>query len=285
MPTAVDIIKYFLDACIATIVQLFLLVGVGVMLGFLIHKLSIAIARHAASIFPGCGYQYLFLIPGTAVHELSHLLFAVIFGFTIYEVTLFQCDPKDPYAGRVVRSAPRNYIQKMGHFFIGVAPIVVGSIVIYALSRILLGPGIFAGVSFSVEESEFLNIMTILGGLYKSIVVTTMTTLGRLITLRSVPGWQVWLFVYLAYSLSNAMNLSPPDLKNAVSGLFAIAVMLLAVNLLLMVGGENVLLSYIQQLAQIYHLIYSILLFALSLNLIAAAIVIPLGTMFGRGRW
>lgn len=282
MLAIVDVIEYFLNVCIATIVQLFILVGVGVILGFLIHKLSCTIRAHAASIFPLCVYDYLFLVPGVALHEIAHLSFAVLFGDKIGKVVLFQCKPGNPYEGYIVSFSNKSYIRRIGGFFIGVAPIIVGAVAIYALSRILLGPGVFAGVTFTLEAEESLNLLTVFGRLYESVVATTMTVFGRLITLRGVPGWQVWLFLYLAYSVANAMNLSPPDLHYAVSGFTAIAGVLLIANLIMMAGGENVLLPYVMKLNQMCSFVYTILLFALSLNVIAAIIVVPLGIMFDR---
>lgn len=282
MPTIVDLIEYLLQVCFATAVQLFILVGVAIILGFLIHVISRTVEAHAASIFPPCVYDYLFLIPGIALHEIAHMSLAVLFGFQIGKVVLFQCQPGVPYRGYVVQFGRRSYFKRIGGFFIGVAPIVVGAVVIYGLSRILLGPGLFAGVTFTLQPEEFLNLATIAGRLYESIVTTTMTVLGRLITLRGVPGWQIGVFLYMVYSIANSMHLSAPDLRYAASGLSAIYGLLLLVNLVAMAGGENALLPYVMQLNQMYGLIYSILIFALSLNIIAAVIVVPLGIIFNR---
>jgi hypothetical protein len=280
--TLMGILTYIFDACIATAMQLFILMGVGLILGFLIHKLSRAIQSHAGSVFPICLYAYLFLIPGFTLHELSHWLFAKLFGFTVSDVVLFQCKPDSPYGGYIKRSGPRDFIQQIGLFFIGVAPIVLGVLAVFALSHVLLGPGVFAGVSFTLELGDSPNLLVVAGRLYESVVLTTGRVFGQLVALRGVPGWKVWLFLYLAFSFSNAMNLSPSDLQSTASGLTVIAAILLAINLVLMSGGQDVLRLYVVELSQLYSSFYTIMLFALSLNVIAAIIVVPLGIMFRR---
>jgi hypothetical protein len=281
-PVLEDALVYLWKAAITTVIQLFIVLGVGVILGYLIHHLSRATESHAGDIFPRCTFQYMFMIPGSVVHELSHWVLALFFGFKVRKLVLFQCKPGDPYVGYVVADKPRNIIQQIGAFFMGIGPIVLGALAIYWLSHLLVGPGLFAGASFMVEVGDSPNLLVVLGQVIESVVLTTLRVFGGLIALQGVPAWKIWLFLYLAFSLSGAMNLSPPDLRLAAYGFRYVVVLLLLANIVFMLDGVDVLSPYIVKFSQQISGLYTIMLFALSLNLIAAAIAVPLGIMFGR---
>lgn len=179
-------------------------------------------------------------------------------------------------------SSPKNFIQKIGGLFIGIAPIVLGAAAIYGISLLLVGPYIFVGASFTVEIGDSPNLVAVLLQVVESIVITTLRVFASLLKLQGVPGGQVWFFLYLAYSLSNSMNLSPPDLTLVAKGIKYPVLLLLLVNIVLMLDGVDMLSPYIVKFSQQISWLYTIMLFALSLNLIAAAIAVPLGVMFGR---
>ena len=282
MPPVIEAaLAYLLKAGIATARQLFAVLGVGMIFGFLIHHISRAIQRYASDIFSKCVYAYLFMIPGVVSHELSHWVVAVLSLFKIGKVVLFQCKPGEPY-GYVEHSQPSNPFQEIGEFFVGVAPIVLGALAIYGFSLLLVGPSVFAGASFTVEMADSPNLLVVLGQVIESVVVTTLRVFVNLVSLRGVPGWGVWLFLYLAYSLSNAMNLSDLDWAHAVRGFIYLFVLLFIVNAVVMLDGQDVIGSYVVGISQKISRVYAAMLFALSLNLIAAAIAVPLGIMFGR---
>ncbi len=268
-------------AAVATAIQLFIVLGVGIIFGFLIHYVSRAIQRHASSIFTQCGYVYLFMIPGVVIHELSHLVVAALFLFKIGEVVLLQCVPGKPY-GYINHSKPKNPIQEIGVFFVSVAPIVLGALVIYILSLGLLGPGVFAGTSFMVEIGNSVNLVVYLKQIIESVILTTLRVFASLVSLQGVSGWQIGVFLYLAYSLSNAMNLSDIDWGHAVKGFLYLFGLWLLVNVVVMLSGRDVIGAYVVQFSQKISGMYAAMLFALSLNLLAAMIAVPLGIMFGR---
>ena len=78
------------------------------------------------------------------------------------------------------------------------------------------------------------------------------------------------------------MNLSDLDWVHAVQGFIYLFIVLFIVNAVVMLDGRDVIGSYVVGISQAISIVYSAMLFALSLNLIAAAIAVPLGIMFGR---
>jgi hypothetical protein len=127
-------IKIYFSTCINILALLFLC---GIVMDFL-EKISI---RYGASIFGKDviirGSAYI----GTPIHELGHLIFAILFGHTIKEVVFFPTKESlaEGKLGYVSRSYNRNnYFQKFGNFFIAIGPMFSGPIAILIIFKLLL---------------------------------------------------------------------------------------------------------------------------------------------------
>ncbi len=167
---------------------------------------------------------------GTPVHELSHALFCVLFGHKITEMKLFQISD-DGTLGYVAHSYnPRNLYQRLGNFFIGVAPILVISTLLFFLSKWLMPAfsSTVASVAGSLNLSDFGSFFGALG----SIFLAFFAQIGT---------WQWWVFLLIGVFLSLHMTLSGADLKGSVSGLVVLLVGLLIVDLALAFLGGSLL--------------------------------------------
>ncbi|MEX0380044.1 metalloprotease family protein [Leuconostoc sp. MS02] len=73
---------------------------------------------------------------GVVIHELSHLLVALIFNHKIVNFKLWQISD-DGVLGYVNHTYnPKSFYQRLGNVFIGLAPILVLTLVFYALTKI-----------------------------------------------------------------------------------------------------------------------------------------------------
>lgn len=154
-----------------------------VIYAFLMQKLSLSIRGRLTSLLGIRGYVYL-TVPGVAVHELSHVLFCLIFFHRIREMKLFTPGGGETL-GYVNHSYnPKNPYQRIGNFFIGTGPVWGGILVVWLISRWLL-PARGWGDLFSVA-----------------------------VWCR----WQTWLWLYLFLTVSSHITLSVSDLKGAADG-------------------------------------------------------------------
>lgn len=90
--------------------------------------------------------RWLFASIGTPVHELSHALIALLFGYTITDMRLFIPDPASATLGYVSYSYNQaNLFQQIGHFFVGIAPVLLPLLVVYLLYRLLIPRDLASG--------------------------------------------------------------------------------------------------------------------------------------------
>lgn len=71
---------------------------------------------------------------GVPIHELSHAIFVVLFGMSVTEVALFKPDPQSKSLGYVNYRYQKGSIwHSAGRFFVGIAPLIGGGLVVYLL--------------------------------------------------------------------------------------------------------------------------------------------------------
>jgi hypothetical protein len=88
---------------------------------------------------------------GTPIHELGHAFMCLVFFHKIVDIKLYQIDDESGTLGYVSHTYnKRNIYHVIGNYFIGVAPIFCGGIVLYLLMKFLL-PSSFTAVASSIE--------------------------------------------------------------------------------------------------------------------------------------
>ena len=146
--TLQDIIYFIAIIFSKTFLDLFRLFGNIIIFGFILYLLSYMTRRIFAKTLGAKTELYITGWIGTPIHELSHALFCIIFNHQINDIKLFTT--KSDTIGYVLHSYDsRSWYQQIGNFFIGVGPIIIGTLIVYFLF-LLLAPEIKENI-FSVN--------------------------------------------------------------------------------------------------------------------------------------
>lgn len=168
---------------------------------------------------------------GTPVHELGHAIFCVLFGHQITEMRLFKPDPRSGSLGYVNHSYnSRNLYHKIGNLFIGVGPIILGALVIYA-AMYYLAPNRQIIKQIMNTPGVALNDMATLKAQFFVLLQAGEQTVKLLLSGINPKSYMFWIFLYLSISIAAHMELSIDDLKGMWSGLLTLLVLLFVVNL------------------------------------------------------
>ncbi len=210
------------------LLQVIFTIGIIVLFGFLIALCNRTFYRNMSRL--GMPLCYITGFIGTPMHELAHALMCLIFGHKIVDMKLFQIGDEDGTLGYVSHSFnPKNWYQQIGNFFIGVAPIIVISGVLYFLADWLV-PGM-TGEMFALVESLERNpdFLKVIEKLFDVVIV--------FFSYAAAENW--WLFLLIGMFLALHMTLSGADIKNASKGLVFLLIVMLGVNLIIwLVGGK-----------------------------------------------
>ena len=211
--------------------QILLSVGVLVIFGLLISVCRRAFCRATGRT----GNKILLAtgIVGTPIHELSHALMCLIFGHKIKQIKLYQPSSTDGTLGFVAHSYnKKNIYHQIGNFFIGIAPIICGSGVLFLLMHLLtpeLSLEMWDSLGYASDGSV---------GSYFEFVGRFLTSLFDASNFANA-SW--WIFIVLAVMISSHMELSGPDIKSGAIGFSFIAILLLIFDALLYLISPYVL--------------------------------------------
>ena len=159
---------------------------------------------------------------GVPFHELTHWIMCKIFLHKVTEVELFR--PKkgkqDHILGFVRHEYKKTKYRQMGNFFIGAAPMMLGTGVIILLFK-LLYPN-----SFDLIKPVGL---TLLG--FKVLLQNSITFLIYIFQSSNIFSWKFLLFIFFLIAISAHIDMSWVDIKGSLSGvpLFIIISFILAV--------------------------------------------------------
>jgi hypothetical protein len=237
MTTLDAVLEFLKSVTLLTVSQLISIFGILFIFGLVLYFL----ARNTRRVYMKSVGSTLDIIVtgwiGTPVHELGHAVFCLIFFHKIEKIKLFDPNPKDGSIGYVIHSYDRNNIwNRIGNFFIGVGPIIFGSIVLYAAMYYLVPniKGIFSEIEkhgAAISSLEISNWQFA----YKSLLESVSITLKALSNTANFSEWKFWLFIYLSMSIASHMELSPPDLKSALGGFLTLVLFVFFLNMFVMI--------------------------------------------------
>ncbi len=221
---------------------------------------------------------------GTPIHELSHALMCLVFFHHIDEVKLFQIDEESGVLGYVRHSYnPKNLYHQLGNYFIGIAPIVGGSAIIFIAARFLLP-------TTATHFDSYINVLTGMQGdgdffIWLSGAIPVFGKVLGSIFAEMTSGFTAWIFLILCICIAMHMNLSGADIKGSLVGIPLLAILLLLVNLILGVVLPGVYAEFAAWLGAIGIYLMGALLLSLSLSLICMAVLLTVkGSSTGIGR-
>jgi hypothetical protein len=135
-----SLVSYAVKVVAATVSQILILLGPGIILALMMNSLSGYIKKRVYWKMGSSKYLAVFGWLGTVVHELGHFVACKIFGHRVLEVKWFDPDAHGGSLGYVRHNWDRDDIyQGIGNFFIGIGPILLGSLVIYYASTLVSG--------------------------------------------------------------------------------------------------------------------------------------------------
>lgn len=235
LETFKDIIFFIAIIFSKTLIDLFRLFGNIIIFGFILYVLSSMTRRIFAKTLSPKAELYITGWIGTPIHELSHALFCIIFNHQINDIKLFTA--KSDTIGYVLHSYDsRSWYQQIGNFFIGVGPIIIGTIIVYILFLILAPELKYDIFYIKIDKSSDILNMALSGisNIFISILNIFANIVKSVIDNRSFKNIGFWIFVYLSIAVASHMELSPADISHAWKGMLFIFACSLILNTFLL---------------------------------------------------
>ncbi|MBI2436662.1 MAG: hypothetical protein HYV41_02900 [Candidatus Magasanikbacteria bacterium] len=247
------ILSFFISATKATIIQLFGILGIFFVLGFIHASIQSLIHQNYNRTLGWKGILWTAWI-GTPIHELGHAFFAKLFGHKINRIAIFVPNEQTGNLGHVDHSYnPHSLYQKIGNFFIGSAPMIFGSIFLLTLLYYLVpnGKEIFAPLKGTINFSNIFSSIWLL--------------LKNLFAHENVVAWNFWVFLYVSFAISSHMAPSKADRGGMWNGLIWLALLLFLVNAIAIGFGTDIT-QYILGIAKYMSIFVAIFLYAIILS-------------------
>lgn len=243
-----------------TIISTLGIVGAFIVFGFLIGVIE---RQTEVNLYGKFGEKSVIItgLIGTTVHEFSHYIMCKLFLHKVIDVKFFSIKVKRNELGHVSHSYnKRSLYQRVGNFFIGIAPILFGTLIIILLFKVLL-PENFNNTIINLNLKEYLNlannfsIITFIIDLLRDsmIIVLSLFKIANLIS------FKFWIFLFLAISISTHMSLSKADLKNSIDGIIFIFIISFIINGIMMI--INVSSADIFSFILVYNIMVVVFLF------------------------
>lgn len=250
-------------------VFLIILYGIGILIAFgFLNELFI---RLFTKVLGPSSYKVQIVTGaiGTPVHEAGHALFCLIFAHKITAIKLYDPSPENGVMGYVRHSYnEKNFYQVIGNFFIGIGPLVLGSLVLLGLFALMVNDS-FQNIAFIISlraagKASFLSLFMVLGDVF--VEVFSVANLGNVL-------W--WLFMIIACPIALHMNLSASDIKGGWQGLLFTVGLLAVVSIIVGAVSFTALESFTH--AMFIYALYQIAFASFAVIAFFVMLVIALG--------
>ncbi len=253
---------------VATLIQIVALLGPLLILALVMDLVSLGVERLGYAVFGQRWYLRLFGWLGVTVHELGHALFCVLFRHRIEEIRLFDPDPVRGSLGYVNHSYNSSSVyQQMGNFFIGIGPIISGSLLLLLGAYAILDLNLYRltpAVGITPDTLKHIGaIIPVLESNLRSMVAVGRQLLGS----GGIAGWRIAIFCYVLFAIGGSVALSRSDITGSVAGLLTLIALLLVFNVATLWLGDFVLQGILAASR-----IFSALYFLMTLSIVAYAV-------------
>lgn len=208
--------------------------GVFIVFGILLNLIE---AKNNELIQSSLGIKFIVFTGfiGTVVHELSHMLMAFIFNHKIVKVELFRPFKykENGVLGYVKHTYnPSSLYQQIGNFFIGIAPMIFGTLFIWIL-LILFSNDTYKVLTNNIhidlyikylESTDYLKVFSLL-------INDTLLILKSMFSLKYLADFKHLIMLFFIYSISTHMSLSLADLKGSFKGFIVCFIIVFIVTL------------------------------------------------------
>lgn len=210
--------EFLITKFIDTIVFLANTVGIFLIFGLLFKLLSSEIQKLEIDLF-GL-FSYIIIYPFVIIHELSHLIMAIIFTNRITEVKLLNFS-NDNTLGYVSFSKVnsnfkiRNLYQNIGDFYVGLAPIIIGS-------------GLFLIISKFINNDLFNSIIKL--SEKNETIFDLLASFKNVNNLHYIFNFNFILVILIIFSISSLFLLSKSDWEGCLQGIPYLVMTMFVVN-------------------------------------------------------
>lgn len=237
------------------------IIGVFIVFGFVIEELN-KLSRQVIYRAFGIPALYITSFIGTPVHEFGHYIMCKIFLHKVVEVKWFipSAVKQGGVLGYVKHGRSNSIYQRVGDFFIGIGPLIVGGIIVISLSKYLL-PDTFN----AILAMESLSVKSVFMNIFSSANLT---------------NYKFWIFIILAVSICSHMSLSRADIKNSSFG----AVVLLVLNMIFAfyIVSTKMDISGIERFLYNYNLICIVLMSSAVIIVLFTLVIASIAAFFRR---
>lgn len=244
----------FIQALKTSLFLTLLTTGVFLLFGYIYSIIEKNNTKYILSTFGSSGILFTGII-GTTIHELSHIIMCFLFKHKISNFQLFNFKgyKYEETLGYVSHKYNDNSLyQKSGNFFIGIAPLIFGTLFMILSFKLLL-PDLYSQINLTdyIHNFDGIKLDNILPSLYN----LTKSILLLLFNTNNLSNINFYIFIYLMFCISTHMSLSKKDFQNSILGIFSIFLIYLIICLVFIILNynlDNLLLNFINTIIYLF---------------------------------
>ncbi len=221
--------NFIIELLIKTSLETVYFTGTIILVGFLLGALRNSSLRNFQRSFGNKALMITGFI-GVPIHEVSHAIFAFLFRHKVNKIKLFQKPDSNGVMGYVRHSYNQSSIyQQVGNFFIGIAPIIGGTIVIITLMAFIIPEAYDKFLSLLMNNLTATTISTVSA---EGLINSYLELIRNIFSFNNFKNPYFYIFLFIAICISSHISLSTADIKGASKGLVVIFLILFVLNFL-----------------------------------------------------